>query len=40
MLNEMLDLDSDEEYRLTGTDTKPNEMVAVPMERAAMRSVG
>jgi hypothetical protein len=36
MLNDTLDLDSDEEYRLTGTETSPNEMVAVPMDRAAM----
>src|SRR5215204_3341346 len=36
MLNDMLDLDSEEEYRLTGTETSPNEMVAVPMDRAAM----
>jgi hypothetical protein len=39
MLNDTLDFDSAEEYRLTGTETSPNEMVAVPMDRAAM-SVG
>jgi len=36
MLNDTLDLDSEEEYRLTGTETSPNEMVAVPIDRAAM----
>jgi hypothetical protein len=25
------------EYNLTGTDTRPKEIVAVPIERAAMR---
>jgi len=39
MLNDTLDFDSEEEYRLTGTEKRPDEMVAVPMERAAM-SVG
>jgi hypothetical protein len=39
MLKDTLDFDSAEEYKLTGTDTSPNEMVAVPMDRAAM-SVG
>jgi len=39
MLNDTLDFDSEEEYRLTGTETSPNEMVAVPMERAAMSVV-
>src|SRR5215212_1837320 len=39
MLNDTLDFDSAEEYRLTGTETSPNEMVAVPIDRAAM-SVG
>jgi hypothetical protein len=36
MLNDTLDFPSDDEYRLTGTETSPNEMVAVPMDRAAM----
>jgi hypothetical protein len=36
MLNDTLDLDSDEEYRLTGTETRPKEMVAVPIERAGI----
>jgi hypothetical protein len=36
MLNDTLDLDSDDEYRLTGTETRPKEMVALPMERAGM----
>jgi hypothetical protein len=36
MLNETLVLDSDDEYRLTGTETRPKEMVAVPIERAGM----
>jgi hypothetical protein len=36
MLNETLDFDSEEEYRFTGTETRPNEMVAVAMERAGI----
>jgi hypothetical protein len=36
MLKDTLDLDSDEEYRLTGTETRPKEMVAVAMERAGI----
>jgi len=36
MLNDTLDLDSDDEYRLTGTETRPKEMVAVPIERAGI----
>jgi hypothetical protein len=36
MLNDTLALDSDDEYRLTGTETRPKEMVAVPIERAGM----
>jgi hypothetical protein len=36
MLKDTLDLDSDDEYRLTGTETRPNEIVAVPMDRAGM----
>jgi hypothetical protein len=36
MLNDTLDLDSDEEYRFTGTETRPKEMVAVPIERAGI----
>ena len=40
MLNDTLDLDSDDEYRLTGTETRPNEIVAVPIERAGMGEVG
>ena len=40
MLNDTLALDSADEYRLTGTDTRPNEMVAVAMERAGMDRPG
>jgi hypothetical protein len=41
MLKDTLVLDSDDEYRLTGTETSPKEMVAVAIERAAMgREVG
>ena len=36
MLNDTLALDSADEYRLTGTETSPNEIVAVAMERAGM----
>ena len=36
MLNETLAFDSADEKRLTGTETSPNEMVAVPMERAGI----
>jgi hypothetical protein len=36
MLKDTLDLDSDDEYRLTGTETRPKEMVALPIERAGM----
>jgi hypothetical protein len=36
MLKDTLDLDSDEEYRLTGTETRPKEMVAVAIERAGI----
>jgi hypothetical protein len=36
MLNETLVLDSDDEKMLTGTETSPNEIVAVPIERAGM----
>jgi hypothetical protein len=36
MLNETLDLDSADEYTLIGTETSPNEMVAVEIERAGM----
>jgi hypothetical protein len=37
MLKETLVFDSDDEYRLTGTETRPKEMVAAPIERAAIR---
>jgi hypothetical protein len=40
MLNDTLDLDSDDEYRLIGTLTSPNEMVAEAIERAGIGSVG
>jgi hypothetical protein len=36
MLNDTLAFDSDDEYRLTGTETRPNEIVALPIERAGM----
>jgi hypothetical protein len=36
MLNDTLLFDSDDEYRLTGTETRPNEIVAVAMERGGM----
>jgi hypothetical protein len=36
MLNDTLLFDSDEEYRFTGTETRPNEIVAVAMERGGM----
>jgi hypothetical protein len=36
MLNETLALDSADEYRLTGTDTRPKEIVALAIERAGM----
>jgi hypothetical protein len=36
MLNETFDFDSDAEYRFTGTDTSPKEIVALAMERAGM----
>jgi hypothetical protein len=36
MLNDTLLFDSDDEYRLTGTETRPNEMVAVAIERGGM----
>jgi len=37
MLKETLVFDSDDEYRLTGTETRPKEIVAVPIERAGIR---
>src|SRR6185503_2104659 len=40
MLNETLDFDSDDEKRLTGTETRPKEMVAVPIARAGIRRLG
>jgi hypothetical protein len=40
MLNETLVFDSEDENRFTGTETRPNEMVAVPIERAGMGKVG
>jgi len=36
MLNEMLAFDSEDEKSWTGTDTRPNEIVAEPMDRAGM----
>jgi len=36
MLNDTLDFDSADEYKLTGTETSPKDMVAVPMDRAGM----
>jgi hypothetical protein len=36
MLNDTLLFDSDDEYRFTGTETRPNEIVAVAMERGGM----
>jgi hypothetical protein len=36
MLKDTLDFDSDEEYRFTGTETRPKEMVAVAIERAGI----
>jgi hypothetical protein len=36
MLNDTLDFDSDAEKRQTGTDTRPNEIVALAIERAGM----
>jgi hypothetical protein len=36
MLKDTLDLDSDEEYRFTGTETRPKEIVAVAIERAGI----
>jgi hypothetical protein len=36
MLNDTLLFDSEDEYRLTGTETSPNEIVAVAIERAGM----
>jgi hypothetical protein len=36
MLNDTLDLDSEEEYRFTGTETRPKEIVAVAIERAGI----
>jgi hypothetical protein len=36
MLKDTLLFDSEDEYRFTGTETSPNEIVAVAMERAGM----
>jgi hypothetical protein len=36
MLNETLAFDSEEEKRLTGTETSPKEIVAVPIARAGI----
>jgi hypothetical protein len=36
MLKETLAFDSADEYRLTGTETRPNEMFAVAIERAGI----
>jgi hypothetical protein len=38
MLKLTLAVDSLEEYRWTGTETSPNEIVAVPIDLAAMAS--
>jgi hypothetical protein len=40
MLNDTLGRVSDAEYRLIGTDTRPKEIVALPMERAAISEGG
>jgi hypothetical protein len=40
MLKDTLVFDSEEEYRLTGTETRPKEIVAVAIERAAMAACG
>jgi hypothetical protein len=40
MLNDRLAFDSDDEYRLTGTETRPNEIVALPMDRAGIGRTG
>jgi hypothetical protein len=36
MLKDTLLFDSEDEYRLTGTETRPNEIVAVAIERGGM----
>jgi len=36
MLKDTLAFDSEEEYRLTGTETRPKEIVAVPMDLAGI----
>src|SRR5690242_7304389 len=38
ILNETLALDSDDEYRFTGTETRPNEIVAAAIGRAGIRA--
>jgi hypothetical protein len=40
MLNDTFVLLSEDEYRFTGTDTSPNEMVALAIDRAGMRLWG
>jgi len=40
MLNETLALDSADEKMLTGTETRPKEIVAVPIDRAGIGVVG
>jgi hypothetical protein len=37
-LNETLALDSDDEYKFTGTETRPNEIVAAAIGRAGIRT--
>src|SRR3954468_5956147 len=37
MLKDTFVFDSEDEYRFTGTDTRPNEIVAVAIERAGIR---
>jgi hypothetical protein len=37
MLKETLAFDSADEYTWTGTETRPKEIVAVPMDRAGIR---
>jgi hypothetical protein len=36
MLKETLTFDSADEYKFTGTETRPNEIVAFEIERAGM----
>jgi hypothetical protein len=40
MLKDTLVFDSEDEYRLTGTETRPKEIVAEAMERAGIGGSG